>query len=173
MAIDLDAIRAQQRELNMISDEVASTKRKLILYKDSLDAAWKSNEIKGIDNAVEDVVRRLNRLTKDLEDLGHDVMTAGDEIRQEEEAARRAAEEKRQREEAARRAEEERRQREEATKRMEEEERQEAARRAEEEEKARQEEVKKKEIEEAAAALRKVQQTVSKKIKSGGFWWWK
>lgn len=80
MAIDMDAVRAQQRELNMVSDEVASVKRKLVRHQETLDAAWKSAEIKGMDSAIEDIVRRLNRLAGDLEDLGHDVMVTGEEI---------------------------------------------------------------------------------------------
>ena len=87
MAIDIETVRAQQRELNMVSDEVSSVKRKLKHYQESLDNAWKSAEIKGIDLAIEEIVRRLNRLAGDLEDLGHDVMLTGEEIKAEEEAA--------------------------------------------------------------------------------------
>ena len=95
MAIDMDAVRAQQRELNMVSDEVSSVKRRLNRHQEALDAAWKSAEIKGIDSAIEDIVRRLNRLAGDLEDLGHDVMVTGEEIRAEEEAAEAAEQEAR------------------------------------------------------------------------------
>lgn len=95
MAIDIEAVRAQQRELNMVSDEVASVKRRLRRHQEALDDAWKSTEIKGLDAAIEDVVRRLNRLARDLEDMGHDVMVAGEEIKAEEEAAEAEAEEAR------------------------------------------------------------------------------
>lgn len=95
MAIDIEAVRAQQRELNMVSDEVSSVKRRLNRHQESLDDAWRSAEIKGIDAAIEDIVRRLNRLAGDLEDLGHDVMVTGEEIRAEEEAAEAAEEEAR------------------------------------------------------------------------------
>lgn len=85
MAIDREAVRAQQRELNRVSDEVLSVKRKLKRHQNLLDDAWKSAEIKGIDSAIEEAVRQLNRLAGDLEDLGHDVMAAGEEISCEEE----------------------------------------------------------------------------------------
>lgn len=85
MAIDREAVRAQQRELNRVSDEVLSVKRKLKRHQNLLDDAWKSAEIKGIDLAIEEIVRQLNRLAGDLEDLGHDVMAAGEEISCEEE----------------------------------------------------------------------------------------
>lgn len=42
---------------------------------------------------MEDVVYRLNRLADELNNLGHDVMTVGEEIRAEEEAAERARKE--------------------------------------------------------------------------------
>lgn len=87
MAIDIETVRAQQRELNMVSDEVSSVKRRLKCHQESLDDAWKSAEIKGIDLAIEEIVRRLSRLAGDLEDLGHDVMLTGEEIKAEEEAA--------------------------------------------------------------------------------------
>lgn len=87
MAIDMEAVRAQQRELNRVSDEVSSIRRKLDRHQDMLDDAWKSAEIRGIDSAIEDIVHRLNRLARDLEDLGHDVMVAGEEIKAEEDAA--------------------------------------------------------------------------------------
>lgn len=87
MAIDIEAVRAQQRELNMVSDEVLSVKRKLMRHQDALDDAWKSTEIRGIDSAIEEIVRRMNRLARNLEDLGHDVMVTGQEIKAEEEAA--------------------------------------------------------------------------------------
>lgn len=93
MAIDMEAVRAQQRELNMVSDEVASVKRRLNRHQEALDDAWKSIEIKGLDAAIEDVVRRLNRLARDLEDMGHDVMVTGEEIKAEEEALEAEAEE--------------------------------------------------------------------------------
>lgn len=94
MAIDIEAVRAQQRELNMVSDEVSSVRRRLERHQETLDDAWKSAEVKGIDSAIEDIVRRLNRLAGDLEDLGHDVMVTGEEIKEEEEEeARRLAEE--------------------------------------------------------------------------------
>lgn len=95
MAIDIEAVRAQQRELNMVSDEVSAIKRRLNRHRETLDDAWKSAEIKGIDSAMEDLVRRLNRMTGDLEDLGHDVMVTGEEIRAEEKAAQAAEEEAR------------------------------------------------------------------------------
>lgn len=95
MAIDIEAVRAQQRELNMVSDEVSSVKRRLKRHQEALDDAWKSAEIRGIDSAIEDIVRRLNHLAGDLEDLGHDVMVTGEEIRAEEEAVEAAEEEAR------------------------------------------------------------------------------
>lgn len=85
MAIDIEVVRAQQRELNMVSDEVLCVKRKLKRHQDLLDDVWKSTEIKGIDLAIEEIVCRLNRLAGDLEDLGHDIMAAGEESRGEEE----------------------------------------------------------------------------------------
>ena len=93
MAIDIEAVRAQQRELNMISDEITSAKRKVQLHQIALDDAWKSYEIRGIDSYLEDVVYRLNRLADELNNLGHDVMTVGEQIRAEEEAAERARKE--------------------------------------------------------------------------------
>lgn len=86
MAIDIEAVRAQQRELNMVSDEISFVKRKLKRHQNLLDEAWKSTEVRGIDFAIEDIIRKLNRLAGDLEDLGHDVMVTGEEIRAEEEA---------------------------------------------------------------------------------------
>lgn len=93
MAIDIETVRAQQRELNMVSDEVSLIKRRLKCHQELLDDSWKSAEIKGIDLAVEEIVRRLSRLAGDIEDLGHDVMLTGEEIKAEEKAA--AAEEAR------------------------------------------------------------------------------
>lgn len=92
MAIDIEAVRAQQRELNMVSDEVSSVKRKLMRHQDALDDAWRSAEIKGIDSVIEEIIRRMNHLAVDLEDLGHDVMVTGQEIKAEEEAAAAAEE---------------------------------------------------------------------------------
>lgn len=88
MTIDIEALRAQQRELNMVSDEVSAVKRKLKRHQEALDDAWKSTEIKGIDIAIEEVFRKLNRLVGDLEDIGHDVMVVGEEIKAEEEVAK-------------------------------------------------------------------------------------
>lgn len=87
MAINMEAVRAQQRELNMVSDEISSVKRKLIRHQETLDDAWRSAEIKGIDSAMEELLHRLKRLAGDLEDLGYDVLRTGEEIKAEEEAA--------------------------------------------------------------------------------------
>lgn len=83
MEIDMEAVRAQQREFNRVSDEILSVKRKMERYQELLDEAWKSTGIKGVDCAIEDIVRRLNRLAGDLEELGHDVIVTGEEIRAE------------------------------------------------------------------------------------------
>ncbi|MCM1056109.1 MAG: hypothetical protein NC517_00655 [Firmicutes bacterium] len=69
----------------MVSDEILSVKRRLNRHRESLDDAWKSAEIKGIDSVIEDIVRRLNRLAGDLDDLGHDCLAAGEEIKAERE----------------------------------------------------------------------------------------
>ncbi len=81
MAIDMEVVRTQQRELNMVSEEVSSVKRRLNCYQKVLDDAWKSNGIKGIDSAIEEILYRLNRMAKDLEDLGHDILMTGEEVR--------------------------------------------------------------------------------------------
>ncbi|MCM1221654.1 MAG: hypothetical protein NC548_44965 [Lachnospiraceae bacterium] len=93
MTIDIEAVRAQQRELYMVSDEVSSVKRRLKRHQEALNDAWKSAEMKGLDRTIEEIVCRLNRLAGDLEDMGHDVMAAGEEIQTEEEAAKEEARE--------------------------------------------------------------------------------
>lgn len=87
MAIDMEAVRAQQRELNIAADEMILIKHRMSRHREALDEAWKSAEIKGLDTAIEDVVRRLGRLSGDLEDLGRDVLITGEEIETEEGAA--------------------------------------------------------------------------------------
>lgn len=80
MAIDLDVIRAQQKELDMVADEMLLAKRKILRYKDAVDIAWKSSEVRGMDVAMDDVVYKLNRLSAKLNDLSMDVMVAAQEI---------------------------------------------------------------------------------------------
>lgn len=80
MAIDLDVIRAQQKELDMVADEMLLAKRKILRYKDAVDIAWKSSEVRGMDAAMDDVVYKLNRLSAKLNDLSMDVMVAAQEI---------------------------------------------------------------------------------------------
>lgn len=80
MEIDIEMLRQQQRELNRVSDEVLFVKRKLKRYRNALDDAWKSTEIKGMDSSIEDIILRLNRMSKELEEIGHDVMSAGGEL---------------------------------------------------------------------------------------------
>ncbi|MBD5532357.1 MAG: hypothetical protein HDQ98_09170 [Lachnospiraceae bacterium] len=92
MAIDIENVILQQRELNRVSDEVLYVKRRLRLYQELLDEAWKGIEKKGIDRTIEEILRRLNRISEELEELGHDVMVTGGEIKIEEEAAEMAAE---------------------------------------------------------------------------------
>ncbi|MCM1103357.1 MAG: hypothetical protein NC409_04545 [Clostridium sp.] len=83
MAIDIETIRLHQRELNKVSDEIAFAGRKLKGYQSALDEAWKSAEIRGMDFAIEDITRQLNRITRALEDLGHDVIVTGEELERE------------------------------------------------------------------------------------------
>lgn len=92
MAIDIETVRAQQRELNKMSDGVLSVKRRLACYQEVLDDAWKSAEVRGIDSAIGDIICRLKRLSGMLENLGHDIMVTGEEIRAGEEAAKAEAE---------------------------------------------------------------------------------
>lgn len=159
--MDMDAVRAQQRELSGVSDEILTIKRRLMRYQEALDDGWKSVEVKGIDSCLRDTIQRLNRLTGDLEDLEYDVAATGEEIRAEEEMRRRAEEEARRwEEEMQKRTEEEaRRREEEARKRAEEE----ARRSTEEEARKREEETQRQEAQRRAAA---------NKAKKWGIWSW-
>lgn len=84
MAVDMEAVRLQQRELNMVSDEIHSINHKLKCHQETLMDAWKSQERNGIDQALDGIVYRMNRLSQDLVDLGHDVIAVGEELQQEE-----------------------------------------------------------------------------------------
>ncbi|MCM1026245.1 MAG: hypothetical protein NC432_07400 [Roseburia sp.] len=66
--------------MNRISDEVSAVKRRVNRHRETLDEAWKSAEVSGMDSAIEEIARRLNRLSNDLDDLSHDILITGQEI---------------------------------------------------------------------------------------------
>lgn len=85
MAIDMSAVRQYQRELNNAADDVEYTRRKINEYKELLDGAWHSSDVKGLDLILEGLAHRCSRLREDLADIGRDVVINGEEIQAEEE----------------------------------------------------------------------------------------
>lgn len=85
MAVDLEAVRQQQRELNMVSDEIRSINNRIKRHQSALMDAWKSSERNGLDQALSGIIYRMNRLSQSLVELGHDVIVTGEEINEEEE----------------------------------------------------------------------------------------
>lgn len=119
MAIDMEAVLQQKRELSEISGDIVSLRRSLATYEDDISSAWQGREVAGVTAGIDAVIRLLNSISEELDDIGRDMVSEAQEIQAEE---KRKAEEKARAEEEARRAEkarlekeaQERREREEA-----------------------------------------------------------
>ena len=84
MQFDIESVRNQKRDLELIADELIEIRSRVIRYKDDLDQAWLSAEKNGIDSATEEVINRLKLLSVSLQELGRDMVASGQEIIQEE-----------------------------------------------------------------------------------------
>lgn len=110
MSTDLNTILALKRELDSYADNLRAAKADLIRYKDSLDAAWNATEIGMIDDAIDEVNRKLNRTADEMNDISSDILKAYQQIEEERIAREQAEREKQEqlaREQAEQRAREE------------------------------------------------------------------
>lgn len=110
MSTDLNTILALKRELDSYADNLRAAKSDLIRYKDSLDVAWNATEIGMIDDAIDEVNRKLNRTADEMNDISSDILKAYQQIEEERIAREQAEREKQEqlaREQAEQRAREE------------------------------------------------------------------
>lgn len=127
--IDVDSAKVRAMELREQAARLRTAYSALGQYQSSIQSNWQGAEVIFYINAINNAQERLKQVSNELDAIASDVCSAANQIRAEEEAAKRAAEEAARRAaEAARRAAEEaaRRAAEEASKKAAEE----AARRA-------------------------------------------
>lgn len=110
MTTDLNTVISQKRELEICADNLREARAKLVSHKEKLDSVWSAAEIKMIDDVIDRINSRLNRLASELNDIGADVLKTYQQIEEQE----RIAEQKRiaelKRKEEQKRIEEQRRQ---------------------------------------------------------------
>lgn len=87
MAIDVEASRIFQKELNIASDDAAMVKRRLMVCQDDVSHSWQAKEAKGIPYALEDLIGRMAWISAELEEIGHLIIVATEELVSEEAAA--------------------------------------------------------------------------------------
>ena len=86
MAINLEAIRAQQRELHKAADDAERVRRKIIVHREELYSAWRSKEEKSVDKTLEEIERNIAKIAKNMEDIGRRILITAEEIETEEAA---------------------------------------------------------------------------------------
>lgn len=74
MDIDIKVITTQQKELKQYADNIAELRRKLVNYQNNLNIAWQSREIDALNQSLDSALRRLTRMSMDLEDIGQDLL---------------------------------------------------------------------------------------------------
>lgn len=72
--LDENLILSQERELANYSDDFDMLRRKIQRYKSNLNEAWKAREIDNINCAIDEIERRMRRLSVEIDDIRHDVI---------------------------------------------------------------------------------------------------
>lgn len=80
MAVDFDVILQHQKELNKISNDMISLRRRLDMYGEEISSAWLGGEVAGISSGIDEVCRLLNGISEDLEDIGRDIVKTAQEF---------------------------------------------------------------------------------------------
>lgn len=97
MSADINTILALKSELDVYADSLREARTRLSHHKNILDAAWHANEISMIDDAIEEIDRKLSRTADELNDIASDMVKAHQQI-EEEQIAREQRERRRQQE---------------------------------------------------------------------------
>lgn len=92
MTTDLNTVLAQKKELDICADNLREARGRLIRHKNTLDGCWAAAEIRMIDDAIDKINRRLNKAADELNDIGSDMVSACQQILEEERIARERAE---------------------------------------------------------------------------------
>ncbi len=64
----------QKKEIGKYCDVIIQAKHKMMKHKQNLNSHWKGEEILGINRAIDDVIRRLQRVSHQLEDIEAEIV---------------------------------------------------------------------------------------------------
>ena len=80
MALDLKMILTQQKEIQEYADELAYVRRQIQRYQDNLNSAWKSTEIKIVNQAIDELERKLSKMEREMDEIGRDILVVHQEF---------------------------------------------------------------------------------------------
>lgn len=80
MAVDFKMIFAQQKELKGYADDIAYVKNQIRKYQNNLNSAWNSTEIRIINDAIDNVERKLAKMEAEMDDISMDILSAYQEL---------------------------------------------------------------------------------------------
>lgn len=80
MALDLKMILTQQKEIQEYADELAYVRRQIQRYQDNLNSAWKSTEIKIVNQAIDELERKLSKMEREMDEIGRDILVVHQEL---------------------------------------------------------------------------------------------
>lgn len=79
MMEELEYIIQQNKELRRAADDVMELRRCVNGYRNLIQEAWKSREVKGLEDAAERLSHMLGNISVELSEVAHDLLTSAQE----------------------------------------------------------------------------------------------
>lgn len=87
MTTDLNIVLSQKRELDIYADDLRRMRTRLIRHRSCLDDCWVAAEIGMIDDVIDKISRKCNRMADELNDIGVDLLKTHELLAEEERIA--------------------------------------------------------------------------------------
>lgn len=74
--MDIEIVLAQKKQIASYRDTVLGVKRKMVCHQQELNRNWQGQEMIGMNSAMEEINRRLLRISNRLEEIENEIMSA-------------------------------------------------------------------------------------------------
>ena len=87
MKIDLNTVNVQANQLRAKANSLRDERIALQSYRQNLNNDWRGQEMIGVNNFIDNTMSQLLSLSSELDNIASDVISAGQEVRRQEELA--------------------------------------------------------------------------------------
>lgn len=77
---NIEYILQQSKELARAADDISELRGYVRRYQELVKDAWKSSEIKGLEDAADRLYKMMYLISEELSDISHDLLISADDL---------------------------------------------------------------------------------------------